>query len=173
MLLKRTFVLKQAQITNNIQQTKQAKKITRFWTMCIRDAYSWRPNTNEHLQELGTRDCDEWNVGFAGRGFRQQSLPRTWRTSQYSSLGNLGTKVLVLSWVLQKVDKLHYFHFCLFTPGHISASQKRMNKYMKLKLDRSAGPICFTYGVTYSNYICTVSVKRTFWQRTWKILAKL
>jgi len=118
--------------------------------MCIRDAYSGRTNTNEHLQELGTRDCDEWNVGFAGRGFCQQSLPRTWRTSQYSSLGNLGTKVLVLSWVLQKVDKLHYFHFCLFTAGHISASQKRMNKCMKLTLYTAVGLIRFTYGVTYS-----------------------
>lgn len=34
-------------------------------------------------------------------------------------LGNLGSEVLVLLWVLQEVDKLQDLHLGFFTPGHI------------------------------------------------------
>lgn len=44
--------------------------------------------------------------------------------SNVAHLGYLGTQVLVLFWVLEKVHKLHNLQLSLLTPGHITAPQR-------------------------------------------------
>ena len=54
----------------------------------------------------------------------QQTLHHAQTGSNVAHLGDLGTQVLVLFWVLEKVYKLHNLQLSLLTPRHITAPQR-------------------------------------------------
>ena len=83
--------------------------------------YSGGTNTNKHLQELGTRDCNEGYIGLTSCGLGQQGFACTRRSCQDGTFWNLCSQVNILLWVLQEVDKLHYLYLGFLTACDISA----------------------------------------------------
>ena len=63
-----------------------------------------RADADEHLDEVGAADREEWNVGLTGDGPRQQRLPRSRRAHEQDALRNAAAQLLELLRLLQELD---------------------------------------------------------------------
>ena len=69
-------------------------------------ANSGGADTDEHLDEIGSRDREEGNIGLAGDGPGEQRLAGSRRTHEQHALGDLSAEPLELLRVLEKIDDL-------------------------------------------------------------------
>ena len=74
-------------------------------------------NTNEHLNEVRTRDGKERHVGFTCNSTRSQCFTCTWRPDEQCALWNFTAEALEFGGVFQKVD-----NFLKLFAGFINAS---------------------------------------------------
>jgi hypothetical protein len=72
-------------------------------------AHARSADADEHLDEVGTGNREEGNLGLAGDGARQQGLAGAGRAHHEHALGNLAAELLELARVLQEVDDLGHF----------------------------------------------------------------
>ena len=63
-------------------------------------------HADEHLHEVGARDAEERNVGFAGYRTGQQGLAGSGRADQQHALGNASAQLLELLRFAQELDNL-------------------------------------------------------------------
>ena len=72
-------------------------------------------HTDEHLDEIGTRDGEERHLGFTGDGTRQQRLAGPRRTDHQDATRNAATQLLEAGGITQEVD--HFLDFFLGLVG--------------------------------------------------------
>src|SRR6185437_10026349 len=66
-------------------------------------AHARSAHTDEHLDEVGTGDGEEGNLGLAGDGAREQRLARAGRAHHEHALRDLAAELLELAGVLEEV----------------------------------------------------------------------
>ena len=67
-------------------------------------------DTDEHLDEIGTRDGEEGHARLARDRTREQSLAGSRRTVEQNAARNLGAERLVARWILQEIlDLVQFF----------------------------------------------------------------
>ena len=59
---------------------------------------------DEHFHEIGARDGEEWNVGFAGNRACQQSFSRSRRPDEQHAFGDASAKLLEFLRIFQEID---------------------------------------------------------------------
>src|SRR5262249_56973371 len=68
-------------------------------------------DADEHFDEVGTGDGEEWNSGLAGDRARQQGFAGSGRSDQKNAFGNSATQPGEALWVTQKLN--YFFKFIL------------------------------------------------------------
>ena len=76
-------------------------------------------DTDEHLDELGGRNAEEWHAGLAGNGARQQRLTRARWANQQHTLGHPAAELLELLRIAEEIDHLLQLELGLLHPGHV------------------------------------------------------
>ena len=82
-------------------------------------AHAGRPHTDEHLDEIGTRDAEKRHLGFACDGTREQRLAGTGRADHQHAARNAATELLEFGRILQKIDQFGNVLLGFVTPGNI------------------------------------------------------
>src|SRR3972149_1325399 len=82
-------------------------------------AHTGGADTDKHLDEIRTRDCEKRDLGLTRNGPRQQGLTSTWQTHHQNTTRDFSTELLELGGITQKLDELGDFLFGLFNTGHI------------------------------------------------------
>ena len=76
-------------------------------------------DTDEHLDEIGTGNAEERNVGFAGYGTRQQRLAGARRPYQQHAFRNTAAELLKFLSFTQKLDDFAQFFLGFVNPRHV------------------------------------------------------
>src|SRR5579864_3520292 len=76
-------------------------------------------DADKHFYEIGTRDREEWNVGFACNRSSQQSFAGSRRSDKKHALGNASTQLLKLLRFAQEFDNLPQLFLGLIHAGHV------------------------------------------------------
>ena len=91
-------------------------------------------DTDEHFNEVRTRDREERHIGFAGDGTREQRLAGARRADQQRTLRNLAAEALELVRILQEVDDLDQIILGLFDTSHV------VERHLAVALRQTAWP---------------------------------
>src|SRR5690606_22114570 len=83
----------------------------------VANACSTHPD--KHLDEVGARDAEEGNLGFAGDCLGQQRLARSGRTNQQYASRNAAAKPLELGGIAKKIDQFGDVFFGFVAARHI------------------------------------------------------
>merc|ERR1740138_897573 len=89
-------------------------------------------NADEHFNKLGTGDGKEWNTGFTGDRFGEQSLTGTRRTDQQNALRDLRADGCESFRFLQKLDYLHEILLGFVDTGNVIERDARVRLHLKL-----------------------------------------
>src|SRR6185369_6196588 len=76
-------------------------------------------DTDEHFDEVGTRDREEGHVRLAGDSLGKQGLTRSRRANHQDALGDLAAQFLELLRVLEEFDDLLQLFLGLFDTGNV------------------------------------------------------
>src|SRR5262249_6296621 len=82
-------------------------------------AHARGPDTDEHLDEIGSGNREERNVRLAGDRLGEQRLAGAGRTDEQHALGNLAAELLELLRILEEVDDLAQLFLRLVDTGHV------------------------------------------------------
>ena len=92
-------------------------------------------DTDEHLDEIRTRNREKRNVRFSGDGPRQQRLARARRSDEQRALGNLPAQALELVWILEVFDNLFQFLLRLVDSGDVVKGDPTLPLRQKARFD--------------------------------------
>merc|ERR1711966_420110 len=84
------------------------------------------------FNKLGTGDGKEWNTGFTGDRFGEQSLTGTRRTDQQNALRDLRADGGESFRFLQKLDNLHEILLGFVDTGNVIERDARVRLHLKL-----------------------------------------
>ena len=76
-------------------------------------------DADEHLHEVGTRDAEERNVGFAGHRARQQGFAGSRRSNQQDTFGNAPAQLLELLRFAQELDNFFELFLGFIHAGNV------------------------------------------------------
>src|SRR5262245_42976324 len=93
-----------------------------------------RADADEHLDEVRAADREERYVRFAGDRAREQRLARSRRPHQQNALGNASAELLELLRLLEELDDLLQFFFCLVDARHVLEGDLLLRARRKLRL---------------------------------------
>lgn len=79
-----------------------------------------RTNTHEHLDEVGTGDREERNLGFAGNGLGDQRFTGTRRADHQHAARNPTARALELARIAEEFDQLAHFFLGFVATGNVS-----------------------------------------------------
>src|SRR5687768_9968863 len=82
--------------------------------------HSGRAHADEHFHKLGTRDREEWDIGFACDSARQKGFACTGRPDEQNPFGYPSAQAAISGRVLQEVDELTQLIFCSTDTRHVS-----------------------------------------------------
>ena len=87
--------------------------IDKYYTRCLflrlleQIAHTGSAHADEHFYKFTAADAEERHLGFACYRTRQQGFTCTRRAYQQSTLRHVGTDILVLAGIMQKIHQLH------------------------------------------------------------------
>ncbi len=85
-------------------------------------SHSAGADADEHFDEIGTADAEEWAVGFAGDGLGEKGFSGAGLADQQHAARDSTAEALEFLGVLQELDNFHHLFLGLFDSGHIVES---------------------------------------------------
>ncbi len=82
-------------------------------------AHPRRADADEHLDEIGTGDAEEWHPGFARHRPRQQRFAGARRADQEHAFRQMAAQPLVFFRVFKKLDNFHQLILRLVDTRHV------------------------------------------------------
>ena len=108
-----------AMATNRIDLVNKNDARRLLFSLLEHVAHARRADADEHLDEIGTRDREEWHLGLAGNRLGEQGLAGTRRTDHQHAARNLAAEFGELARVAQEVDEFGEFFFRLVATGDV------------------------------------------------------